>query len=114
MAKITDQKFTFRFKLYQSGVVLVVVKLYGVRKSVDVQLGVYYLIFTRTALLIESTTQLQDGAFALAFKSRHFPGQLVATRRGSPLLIGIKSDTRVSATHFPISFSKGETRTFLQ
>ena len=31
-----------------------------------------------------------DGAFALLFKSRHYPGELVGCRRGSPLLLGIK------------------------
>jgi hypothetical protein len=50
---------------------------------------------------------LQEGAFALAFKSRHFPGQLVATRRGSPLLVGIKSESRLATDHFPVFFSKG-------
>lgn len=32
-----------------------------------------------------------EGAFAFLFKSIHFPGEIVAARRGSPLLIGIKS-----------------------
>ena len=51
----------------------------------------------------------KEGAFALAFKSKRFPGQLVATRRGSPLLIGIKSESRLTTDHFPVMFSKGET-----
>jgi glucosamine--fructose-6-phosphate aminotransferase (isomerizing) len=29
------------------------------------------------------------GAFALIFKSRHYPDELVAAKRGSPLLLGI-------------------------
>ena len=29
-----------------------------------------------------------DGAYAVLVKSRHFPGELVATRRGSPLVLG--------------------------
>ena len=33
----------------------------------------------------------QEGAFALIFKSRHFPNEMVAARRGSPLLIGVKT-----------------------
>lgn len=57
--------------------------------------------------LVETTIQQLDGAFSLAFKSRLFPGQLVATRRGSPLLIGIKSDSRLSTDHFQVNFSKG-------
>ncbi|KAJ2008614.1 glutamine--fructose-6-phosphate transaminase (isomerizing) [Coemansia sp. RSA 2322] len=32
-----------------------------------------------------------EGAFAFLFKSVHFPGEVVAARRGSPLLIGIKA-----------------------
>ncbi|CAD5224768.1 unnamed protein product [Bursaphelenchus xylophilus] len=56
--------------------------------------------------LVETTIQQLEGAFALAFKSRRFPGQLVATRRGSPLVVGIKSDARLSSDHFPVYFSK--------
>ncbi|VDO73027.1 unnamed protein product [Haemonchus placei] len=48
-----------------------------------------------------------EGAFALAFKSSKFPGQLVATRRGSPLLVGIKSNSPLETNHFPVSYSKG-------
>lgn len=48
----------------------------------------------------------KEGAFALAFKSRHFPGQVVATRRGSPLVVGIKSDSVLNTSHFPVYFSK--------
>ncbi|CAB3405317.1 unnamed protein product [Caenorhabditis bovis] len=57
--------------------------------------------------LVETVIQQLEGAFALAFKSPRFPGQLVATRRGSPLLVGIKSNARSQANHFPVSFSKG-------
>lgn len=50
---------------------------------------------------------LQEGAFALAFKSTKFPGQLVATRRGSPLLVGIKSAGDLRSNNIPVLFSKG-------
>ncbi|CAJ0586718.1 unnamed protein product, partial [Mesorhabditis spiculigera] len=56
--------------------------------------------------LVETVIQQLEGAFALAFKSSRFPGQLVASRRGSPLLIGIKSKSRLSTDHFPVSYSK--------
>ncbi|GMT21762.1 hypothetical protein PFISCL1PPCAC_13059, partial [Pristionchus fissidentatus] len=57
--------------------------------------------------LVEIVIQQLEGAFALAFKSRKFPGQLVATRRGSPLLVGIKTNNgRLSFDQFPVSFSK--------
>jgi len=39
-------------------------------------------------LVMEVIRQLQ-GAFALIFKSSHYPGELVAAKRGSPLLLGI-------------------------
>lgn len=57
--------------------------------------------------LVEIVIQQLEGAFALAFKSRRFPGQLVASRRGSPLLVGIKSKSgRASFDQLPVSFSK--------
>uniref|UniRef100_A0A8R1XXD9 glutamine--fructose-6-phosphate transaminase (isomerizing) n=1 Tax=Onchocerca volvulus TaxID=6282 RepID=A0A8R1XXD9_ONCVO len=62
--------------------------------------------------LVEATIQHLEGAFALAFKSNRFPGQLVATRRGSPLLIGIKTTGRLSTNHFPVFFSKGSFESF--
>ncbi|XP_063217485.1 glutamine--fructose-6-phosphate aminotransferase [isomerizing] 2-like isoform X2 [Bacillus rossius redtenbacheri] len=56
--------------------------------------------------LVEQVIQQLEGAFALAFKSRHFPGECVATRRGSPLLVGIKAKTRLATDHIPILYSK--------
>lgn len=31
-----------------------------------------------------------EGAYALIFKSKHYPNELVACKRGSPLLLGVK------------------------
>mgnify|MGYP001808213879 CR=1 FL=1 len=31
-----------------------------------------------------------EGAYALVFKSRHYPGEMVACKRGSPLIVGVK------------------------
>lgn len=31
-----------------------------------------------------------DGAYALIFKSTHYPNELIACKRGSPLLLGVK------------------------
>jgi glucosamine--fructose-6-phosphate aminotransferase (isomerizing) len=50
----------------------------------------------------------QEGAFALCFKSKYFPGECVATRRGSPLLVGIKTKTRLATDHVPILYGKGK------
>lgn len=54
--------------------------------------------------LVEATIEKLEGSFALIFKSRLFPGEMVATRRGSPLLIGVKSDSKM-ADNIPIFLS---------
>ncbi|XP_072924092.1 glutamine--fructose-6-phosphate aminotransferase [isomerizing] 2-like [Hemitrygon akajei] len=54
--------------------------------------------------LVEKVVQQLEGAFALVFKSKHFPGEAVATRRGSPLLIGIRSKNSLSADQIPILY----------
>ena len=51
--------------------------------------------------VVEDTTSQLEGAFALVFKSNHYPHQLVATRRGSPLLVGIKPNLEVSCGQLP-------------
>lgn len=51
---------------------------------------------------------LQEGAFAIAMKSKYFPGECVASRRGSPLLVGIKTKTRLATDHIPILYGKGK------
>ncbi|VDD94809.1 unnamed protein product [Enterobius vermicularis] len=57
--------------------------------------------------LVETAIQQLEGAFALAIKSSRFPGQLVACRRGSPLIVGIKSSSMLTTDHIPVFFSKG-------
>ncbi|KYM77250.1 Glucosamine--fructose-6-phosphate aminotransferase [isomerizing] 2 [Atta colombica] len=56
--------------------------------------------------LVEQVVQQLEGAFALCFKSKYFPGECVATRRGSPLLVGIKTKTRLATDHVPILYGK--------
>lgn len=56
--------------------------------------------------LVEQVVQQLEGAFALCFKSKLFPGECVATRRGSPLLVGIKTKTRLATDHIPILYGK--------
>ena len=41
--------------------------------------------------LVEHVILHLQGAFALVFKSVHFPGEVIVTRRGSPLVVGIKT-----------------------
>ncbi|KAK3713992.1 hypothetical protein QZH41_018778 [Actinostola sp. cb2023] len=56
--------------------------------------------------LVEMVVSQLEGAFALAFKSKHFPAQIVATRRGSPLLIGISSKKPLKADKLPVHYSE--------
>uniref|UniRef100_A0A3Q3EN66 glutamine--fructose-6-phosphate transaminase (isomerizing) n=1 Tax=Labrus bergylta TaxID=56723 RepID=A0A3Q3EN66_9LABR len=55
--------------------------------------------------LVERVIQQLEGAFALVFKSRHFPGEAVATRRGSPLLIGVRSEQELLTENIPIQYN---------
>uniref|UniRef100_UPI00193A46AA glutamine--fructose-6-phosphate aminotransferase [isomerizing] 2-like n=1 Tax=Styela clava TaxID=7725 RepID=UPI00193A46AA len=55
--------------------------------------------------LVERVIQQIEGAFAFVFKSRHYPGQCIATRRGSPLLIGIRSESKITTDSIPIYYS---------
>ncbi|XP_008588706.1 PREDICTED: glutamine--fructose-6-phosphate aminotransferase [isomerizing] 2-like, partial [Galeopterus variegatus] len=54
--------------------------------------------------LVERVIQQLEGAFALVFKSIHYPGEAVATRRGSPLLIGVRSKYKLSTEQIPILY----------
>ncbi|XP_061624467.1 glutamine--fructose-6-phosphate aminotransferase [isomerizing] 1 [Phyllopteryx taeniolatus] len=56
------------------------------------------------ATLVERVTQQLEGAFALVFKSVHYPSEAVVTRRGSPLLIGVRSDHKLSTDHIPVVY----------
>ncbi|KAG8574753.1 hypothetical protein GDO81_009313 [Engystomops pustulosus] len=56
------------------------------------------------ATLVERVIQQLEGAFALVFKSVHYPGQAVGTRRGSPLLMGVRSEHKLSTDHIPVLY----------
>ncbi|KAL5291472.1 GFPT1 family protein [Megaselia abdita] len=56
--------------------------------------------------IVEQAVQQLEGAYALCFKSKYYPGECVATRRGSPLLVGIKTKTRLATDHIPILYGK--------
>ncbi|KAG5853409.1 hypothetical protein ANANG_G00072990 [Anguilla anguilla] len=57
------------------------------------------------ATLVERVIQQLEGAFALVFKSTRFPGEAVAARRGSPLLIGVRSEFELSTEQIPIQYN---------
>ena len=63
-------------------------------------------------LMMEVMT-MTNGAFALAVKSVHFPGELCAAKRGAPLVVGIKRPAHKdpSATPPPESPAAAETPT---
>ena len=63
-------------------------------RALEAQLNTYCKSFPLTPclcpqLVMEVLSQL-EGASALLFKSSHYPGQMVACRRGSPLIVGIR------------------------
>lgn len=45
--------------------------------------------------LIKTVLKELEGSFAFVFKSTHFPDEVVTARRGSPLLIGVKTDKKL-------------------
>ena len=55
-------------------------------------------------LVCEVVKQL-EGAYALLFKSSVYPGELVACRRGSPLILGMKYGIKVKAENCTLSQS---------
>lgn len=52
-------------------------------------LNVVKFVRMHVQLVLEVISKL-EGAYGLLFKSAYFPGELVACKRGSPLLLGIK------------------------
>ncbi|XP_037634051.1 glutamine--fructose-6-phosphate aminotransferase [isomerizing] 1 [Sebastes umbrosus] len=56
------------------------------------------------ATLVEQVIQQLEGSFALVLKSVHYPGEAVGTRRGSPLLMGVRSDHKLSTDHIPVLY----------
>jgi len=56
--------------------------------------------------IIEQAIQHLEGAFALVLKSSKFPNQIVATRRGSPLLVGIKTKMSLPTDYIPVIYGR--------
>merc|ERR1712106_907293 len=55
--------------------------------------------------LVEQTISQLEGAFACVFKSTYYPGECVVTRRGSPLLVGIKAEGGLESDSIPVQYS---------
>ncbi|XP_017279528.1 glutamine--fructose-6-phosphate aminotransferase [isomerizing] 2 [Kryptolebias marmoratus] len=64
--------------------------------------------------LVERVIKQLEGAFALVFKSRHYPGEAVSTRRGSPLLIGVRSEHELPTEHIPVQYNSGHVKEEVQ
>ncbi|CDW54811.1 glucosamine fructose 6 phosphate [Trichuris trichiura] len=56
--------------------------------------------------IVEHVLRHIEGAFAIVCKSTHFPGELVASRLSSPLLVGIRSANRKTCDYYPVVYSK--------
>ena len=54
--------------------------------------------------LVKAVVKELEGAFALIFKSIHFPGEVLAARRGSPLLIGVKTAKKLKVDFVDVEF----------
>lgn len=54
--------------------------------------------------LTKAVVKELEGAFAFIFKSVHYPNQLMATRRGSPLLVGVKTPKKLKVDFVDVQF----------
>ncbi|KAL0573642.1 glutamine--fructose-6-phosphate transaminase (isomerizing) [Marasmius crinis-equi] len=46
-----------------------------------------------------------QGSFAFVFKSSHYPNEVITARRGSPLLIGVKAETKLKVDFVDVEFA---------
>ena len=49
-----------------------------------------------------------QGAFGLLMKSPHFPSEVVAARKGSPLVVGVKTSKKMKVDFVDVEYSQGE------
>ncbi|KAF8887545.1 L-glutamine D-fructose 6-phosphate amidotransferase [Infundibulicybe gibba] len=55
--------------------------------------------------LVKAVLKELEGSFAFVFKSIHFPNEVVTARRGSPLLIGVKTDKKLKVDFVDVEFA---------
>lgn len=84
----------YSFKTHTDTEVIAALFLYCFTKNPDLEL--YQL--TKDVL-----TNL-EGSYGLMVKSVHYPNEIVATRKGSPLLIGVKSDQKLKVDFVDVEF----------
>ncbi|KAG1761078.1 hypothetical protein EDD22DRAFT_986660 [Suillus occidentalis] len=61
--------------------------------------------------LVKTVLKELEGSFALVFKSIHFPNEIVTARRGSPLLIGVKTEKKLKVDFVDVEFAGAEADT---
>ncbi|CAG7849715.1 Glutamine--fructose-6-phosphate aminotransferase [isomerizing] Short=GFAT; AltName: Full=D-fructose-6-phosphate amidotransferase; AltName: Full=Hexosephosphate aminotransferase [Serendipita indica DSM 11827] len=58
--------------------------------------------------LVKAVLKELQGSFAFVFKSVHFPNEVVTARRGSPLLIGVKTEKKLKVDFVDVEFHNPE------
>ena len=51
--------------------------------------------------LVLAVMEQLEGAYALLIKSTHYPGELVACKRGSPLILGLRAAPKAAGVASP-------------
>jgi glucosamine--fructose-6-phosphate aminotransferase (isomerizing) len=55
--------------------------------------------------LVKAVLKELEGSFAFVFKSTHYPNEVVTARRGSPLLIGVKTEKKLKVDFVDVEFA---------
>ncbi|KAI1794428.1 L-glutamine D-fructose 6-phosphate amidotransferase [Ganoderma leucocontextum] len=58
--------------------------------------------------LVKTILKELEGSFAFVFKSSHYPNEVVTARRGSPLLIGVKTEKKLKVDFVDVEFAGPE------
>ncbi|EJU02167.1 L-glutamine D-fructose 6-phosphate amidotansferase [Dacryopinax primogenitus] len=58
--------------------------------------------------LVKAVIKELEGSFAFVFKSIHFPNEVVTARRGSPLLIGVKTDKKLKVDFVDVELTQDQ------
>jgi glucosamine--fructose-6-phosphate aminotransferase (isomerizing) len=58
--------------------------------------------------LVKTVLKELQGSFAFVFKSVHFPNEVVTARRGSPLLVGVKTAKKLKVDFVDVEFHNPE------
>ena len=58
--------------------------------------------------LVKAVIKELQGAFGLLIKSVHFPGEVVAARKGSPLVVGVRTQKKMKVDFVDVEFAENE------